>query len=632
MELGTIDGYGRASVTLTVALDAGLLNPPPAGPLQLDAGARAFGTLDAGLVSNSTPAAVLAQGNVADASLLASTPDANTTDPYIQEEAAKLSYDPQQIFNFLQSDIGYNSYLGSVRGARGTLWSSAGNALDTASLGVALMRASGIPAQYVSGTLSQAKAQQLILSMFPATYQTVGYIAPGTQLSDPAHDPQLLAEAESHDWFQFDAGAGMTNADPLMVGATIGQTFTATTGTFDVVADNLRAKTEVSLTAEIYNQATAAFGLNPLQDTVVLDATFNDVDLVGVPLSIGNFVAGQGIGAGISATTFTYSPYVRLSDGATPDADTIIRGTDYQETYTNFPLGSEILTGLFLNVSSLAPTADGSIQTTSVRKTLFDRIGVAARNSGSPVSISTGSTPQAAFTSLDLVTLQVSAASQSVGPVEALAGLVGQLSSQDTQLASNLNQSNTADLTEGIHYLNNVTRDNVIESSSLLGATFLADSDQYTSATAGQLLTRVYFDTPRIVAVSSALTVDATTQQGELAYNMDILQDSPRVLAAPGQAAQIVPTYHFMHGFADSALEGLVLNPGQGAAAGQSSSALASLFAALNAGVGTAAITRREPRLIERFGDPGRRQSAHRSRRREWTHGPGPDHAGAAER
>src|SRR5208337_1695288 len=120
-----------------------------------------------------------------DPALLASTPDANTTDPFVQEEAAKLSYDPTLIFNFLHNDIGYNSYLGSVRGARGTLWSDAGNALDVASLGIALMRASGIPAQYEAGTLSQAQAQELILSMFPVSFQTVGYVPAGTQVADP---------------------------------------------------------------------------------------------------------------------------------------------------------------------------------------------------------------------------------------------------------------------------------------------------------------------------------------------------------------------------------------------------------------------------------------------------------------
>ncbi|HEV3259221.1 MAG TPA: hypothetical protein VG013_20305, partial [Gemmataceae bacterium] len=122
--LVAINGFDRASVTLTVTLGAGLPTPP-----QLDAGAKVFATLDAGMVTNSTPAVVLRQGSV-DPLVLASTPDANTTDPFIQEEAAKLNYDPQQIFSFLENDVGYNSYLGSLRGARGTLWSSAGNALD----------------------------------------------------------------------------------------------------------------------------------------------------------------------------------------------------------------------------------------------------------------------------------------------------------------------------------------------------------------------------------------------------------------------------------------------------------------------------------------------------------------------
>jgi hypothetical protein len=304
--------------------------------------------LDAGMVSNATPAAVLRAGSV-DPSLLASTPDANTADPFIQEEAAKLNYDPQQIFDFLHNDIGYNSYLGSLRGARGTLWSSAGNALDDASLGVALMRASGTPAQYVSGTLSKSQAQQLILSMFPASYQTVGYIPAGTQVSDPANDPQLLAETESHYWFQFDTGKGMANADPLMSGATVGQTFTTATGTFTEVPDNLRAKTEVSLTVEIYNQADAAFALYPFQDTVVLDQKFNDVDLVGHPLTIGNLVSQSGISATFSAITNTYSPYLQVGDEAIPDPsqDQIIRGIDYQEVLTSFALSSQAFPASF---------------------------------------------------------------------------------------------------------------------------------------------------------------------------------------------------------------------------------------------------------------------------------------------
>ncbi len=156
--LGTIAGFDRASISITVNLPEQIASPAP-----VDTGATAYATLDAGTVTASTPAASLQPGNVSNAAILASTVDADTNDPYIQEAAAALDYDPTRIFDYLQTQVGYNSYLGSVRGARGTLWSGAGNSLDVASLGVALMRASGIPAQYAQGTLSQSQAQPLIL-------------------------------------------------------------------------------------------------------------------------------------------------------------------------------------------------------------------------------------------------------------------------------------------------------------------------------------------------------------------------------------------------------------------------------------------------------------------------------------
>jgi len=99
--LGTIQGYDFASVTVTVTVALASPTPTP-----LDSGAHAFATLDAGAVSAVTPAATLSTGSLSDPTLLASTPDANTTDPFIQEEAAALDYNPTQIFNFLHTQIG----------------------------------------------------------------------------------------------------------------------------------------------------------------------------------------------------------------------------------------------------------------------------------------------------------------------------------------------------------------------------------------------------------------------------------------------------------------------------------------------------------------------------------------------
>jgi hypothetical protein len=409
--LGTIQGYDRAIVSITV-------NVPNGSTLQLDTGAHAYAMLDACAVSASTPTATLRAGNVSNPSLLTSTVDADTNDPFIQEEAAKLNYDPQQIFNFLHTQIGYNSYLGSVRGARGTLWSNAGNALDVASLGVALMRASGIPAQYVSGTLSQSQAQTLILSMFPASYQTVGYIPSGTQTSDPANDPQLLSETESHYWFQFNSGSGMTAADPLMPGDTIGQTFTSSTSTFTSVPDNLEQKTEVKLVAEMYNQASALFGLSSgLQDTTVLDKTFDDIQLVGRPLSIGNFVSTSATGFIITAQTNTYTPYIELGDKAfDPAQDETITGTPYQEVLTNFPLGTQALMGLFLDVTLSGPGSSSA----TYSSTLFDRIGYAAREGLVSPNISVNPSSGPALSNIDTWSLEILPGLESPTPSAAL--------------------------------------------------------------------------------------------------------------------------------------------------------------------------------------------------------------------
>lgn len=538
--LGTIQGFDRASVSLTVNL------PSPA-TLMLDTGAAAYAMLNAGLVSATTPAAALQAGNVSDPSLLASTQDANTTDPFIQEQAAALGYSATNIFHYLHTQVGYNSYLGSVRGARGTLWSGAGNALDVASLGVALMRASGIPAQYVSGTLSQSQAQSLILSMFPASYQTVGYIPAGTQVSDPANDPQLLAETESHYWFQFDTGSGMTDADPLMAGATIGQTFTTSTGTFTTVPQSLEETTQVQLVAEIYSQASALFGLSSgLQDTTVLNQTFNDVQLVGRPLTIGNFVSSSSTGFIFTATTNTYTPYIVMGDEALPDSQLpeAITGTPFQEVLTNFPLASQILTGLFLNVTLSGP---GSTAETFTR-TLVDRIGYAARQGlSNPENISVGPSSTPVITPFDLTTLNILPGLQSA----AAAQLEAVRANQET---ASVNAETSPTQVSQIQALTSI--------AGYALANFAVCSDQETANLASGFSVAAYFDTPRVTAFSSQLSIN--DNQSSVSYSLDLMHDTIGALATPGQDTQAARAFATARGMFDSFLEATVFPPSTG--------------------------------------------------------------------
>jgi uncharacterized membrane protein len=534
--LGTIRPGGRVSVDLTVSL---------AGPgtTQLDSGAHAFGTLDAGLVSDATPAAVLSTRTIAP-DLLAATPDANTTDPYVQEKAAELDYDPQKIFTFLQSAIGYNSYTGSLRGARGTLWSNAGNSLDEASLGVALLRASGIPAQYAQGTLSDGLAQQLIGSMFPASYQTVGFVPAGSPVADPAHDPQLLAETKQHFWIQLDTGSGFQDADPEFAGAQIGQAFTTAMGTFTEVPDSLRHKTTVTLNAEITGQASSLFGLEPAVPTPVLTRQFNDVDLVGHPLTFGNLVATTTLPAvTFVSITNTYSPYLEVGDEAYDSShDQLIRGTDYQEVLTNFPLASSLVTGLFLDVTLTAP--DGSSQT--FERALVDRIGYATRHATEPTQISVDPNGPPVLTANDLWTLDVLPGLANPQPAAARDQELQNDAARVTQeQASQTRAPDLAALTLGLQ--TGLTR--------ALADEFHDLSDSHTRQLAAEAMVAAYYDQPRLVLVTSKADLKAASPVTTLTTAIDLVRDTLRVVAAPGQSTSAPVAFNLARGLYETAVE-----------------------------------------------------------------------------
>lgn len=86
---------------------------------------------------------------------LAATPDAPQSAD-IQALAAELGYAPARIFQYVYSNIAFQPYYGSVKGAAATLQSQAGGPTDQASLLIALLRASGIPARYVRGTVQMS--------------------------------------------------------------------------------------------------------------------------------------------------------------------------------------------------------------------------------------------------------------------------------------------------------------------------------------------------------------------------------------------------------------------------------------------------------------------------------------------
>lgn len=74
--------------------------------------------------------------------------------PEIQALARGLQYDPLNIFHFVRNRVAYECYYGSKKGAHLTLMEMGGNDYDQSSLLIALLRASGYPATYVSSPVS----------------------------------------------------------------------------------------------------------------------------------------------------------------------------------------------------------------------------------------------------------------------------------------------------------------------------------------------------------------------------------------------------------------------------------------------------------------------------------------------
>ncbi|MCE2593852.1 hypothetical protein K6Y31_03380 [Motilimonas cestriensis] len=99
-------------------------------------------------VSNSIDSSMIDPG-VTD---LAETIDAPHTDA-IKDLAAELNHDPIAIYDWVYNNIKFIPSYGSIQGAEYTLKLRQGNAMDTSSLLIALLRSSNIHARYAYGTV-----------------------------------------------------------------------------------------------------------------------------------------------------------------------------------------------------------------------------------------------------------------------------------------------------------------------------------------------------------------------------------------------------------------------------------------------------------------------------------------------
>ncbi len=554
--LGDIQPLSSVTATLIISVPTST-----AGFVELDTGASAWGTLESRAVSARARSVSLAPDTIDGQPIgdwLKWTVDADKYDEYMLAKTAELGQDPLRMFEHVRS-LAFESYQGSLRGTRGTLWSQAGNSMDQASLLIAMLRASSIPSRYRHGTLNEGNAQKLILSMFPTPTSVIGHVPQGTEISNPQSDPHLLAETADHWWVEaYLPGLGWRDLDPSFQDANVGQSFVAggsvaTDGTDRIaeIPDTLRHKVTITLRVEEYHPLNV--GNSGLANTYPLAHTFNAVELVGNPVTLGHLVNTESAsGLVFYWVRHNYVPYLQIEGRSD-----LIEGQSYQDLASNFPFGTFLITGLWLIVN--IRDSKGNVETHT--REIVDKLGFEARQSGGTVSVSYQGGTSAIINEFDNLTLLFAPSLISPDAAArrstALVAEAGQLKrSQD--LLQEIEATNTAETPQGQQTLKEVrgTFQKVALGQSRFRVLYYCLlSDSVSETWSVTTLVKSYHDSPRIIIASSI----SDSEKGSLRQILDLRRDSIRAIAYPQQALLAQKSFLSVRGVADTLLEGDVM-------------------------------------------------------------------------
>jgi hypothetical protein len=220
----------------------------------------------------------------------------------------------------------------------------------------------------------------------------------------------------------------------------------------------------------------------------------------------------------------------------------IVRGQDYQEVVTNFPFGTQLLTGVFLEMELSGP----GVPTETFERALVDRFGIAARQNGGSSSIDAADGSKPILSELDLFTINVLAGVQDANVVQTLTDALAPLAER---VASAQSGGSIPPDVAGTF------RDFVIGLNQLQALTFLTLSDFLTPELAEASLVRAYYNRPRLTIASHTVTTDEVSGEPQVTIALDLRRDNIRALAFPGQSTSAPRTFQTFYGASESAAE-----------------------------------------------------------------------------
>lgn len=527
--------------------------------VDLDTGVTAWATLHGRMVSATAAPIKLVPQDMSQ--WLISTIDANRYDTHMLTKLSEVGTTASDIFAYAQT-IGFEAYDGSLRGTRGTLWSDAGNSADQASLMIAMLRASGIPARYQHGELFESEKADLINSMFPRVGARGGVVRADVVTSNPVEDPRLLETVSDHWWVEaFVPGQGWLAFDPTIPGAAVGDIFaTNLAAPLAELPDSVRHKVTVRLKAEQYHPLNVGGPIQGLEQSVVLEHTLRTVEVIGETATINHIVNASAQGGLIFSNIHTiYTPFLVLGEG---DSERVIEGESYQDLLTNFPLGTVMTTGGWLEFEVQYPDGSGRSNELYERQ-LFDRVGYELRNAGTgglaQIDLSDlGSTPAVGAHSSYSFLLAPSVVSTDAINLRfgdmVTAATTAQAAAQSVQDILAQGDPSDSDLPILREAAKQISRGTLLGQTTHLLA-FASVSDLSSSQLGRSSLVKGYYDSPRILALSW----EGSADDESVLVQFDLRRNKMKTVVYPGQTWTGLQAFNFARGVTDASIEGVLM-------------------------------------------------------------------------